>query len=102
MDKLVLDTIGKLYTDGHGMFGWCLGCGSPSQYWDDVRERRTPKRATYDIDLAALIRERGTDSPVVGMEPIQCPYCGSWKTETRITTPAKPRLTSRCCDLHMD
>ena len=30
MDTLVLDTIGKLYTYGHGVFGRCFDCGSPS------------------------------------------------------------------------
>jgi len=44
----------------------------------------------FDIDLAALIHERGKECVVVGLDPIPCPRCGSAKTETRVTTPAKP------------
>jgi hypothetical protein len=90
MEMIALDTLGKLYHHGHGMFGWCSDCGSPSRYWEDVGVRRTPKPASFDIDLKALIGERGKDNPVVGLEPIPCPRCGSRKTETRVTTPAKP------------
>lgn len=73
MDTLVLATIGKLWRHGHGVFGWCGDCGSPAQYWDDVKARRTPQPATFDIGLATLIRERGENSPVVGREPLPCP-----------------------------
>jgi hypothetical protein len=44
----------------------------------------------FDIDLGELIRERGKEYAVVGLAPIPCPWCGSAKTETRVTTPAKP------------
>jgi hypothetical protein len=40
MEMIALDTLGRLYHRGHGMFGWCLDCGSPAQYWDDVRAKR--------------------------------------------------------------
>ena len=34
METIVLDTLGKLNRYGHGMFGWCSECSSPSRYWD--------------------------------------------------------------------
>jgi hypothetical protein len=45
----------------------------------------------FDVDLAALIRKRGSDCLVIGLEAIACPRCGSTNTETRVTAPAKPR-----------
>jgi predicted nucleic-acid-binding Zn-ribbon protein len=90
MEMLVLDTLGKLYHHGHGLFGWCSECGSASRYWDDVRARRTPKSPMFNIDLAALIHERGKDCLVVELAPVACPRCGSTNTEMRVTAPAKP------------
>lgn len=91
MEMIVIDTLGAIQRHGYGMFGWCCDCESPSKYWDDVRARRAPKPAMFDIDVAALIRERGEHSPVVGLAPAHCPRCGSQKTETRIAAPSKPR-----------
>ena len=79
METITLDTLAKLDHHGHGLFGWCLDCGSPSRYWDNVKARRTPKPAMFDVDLAALIRERGAESLVVELAPIPCPRCGSNK-----------------------
>lgn len=70
METVVLDTLGKLRRRGHGLFGWCSPCGSPSRYWQDVRARRTPRPASFDVDLNALIRERGDRSSVLA--PIPC------------------------------
>jgi predicted nucleic-acid-binding Zn-ribbon protein len=89
METIILDTLGALQRHGHGLFGWCCDCGSPSRYWEDVKARRTPQRALFDIDLSALIRERGDASPVLGMAPTRCPRCGSHNTETRVMAPAK-------------
>ena len=58
MEMIALDTLGRLHHHGHGLFGWCSDCGSPSRYWHDVKARRAPKPAMFDIDLAELIRER--------------------------------------------
>ena len=91
MEMIVLDTLGQLYRHGHGLFGGCGDCGSASRYWEDVRARRAPQRAIFDLDVAALIRRRGEDSPVVGMARIRCPRCGSGNTETRLIAPVKPR-----------
>jgi predicted nucleic-acid-binding Zn-ribbon protein len=91
MEMIALDTLGKLYQHGHELFGWCSECGSPSRYWDNVKARRAPPRAIFDIDVTALIRDHGEDSPVVGMTPMRCPRCGSRNTETRIAAPAKRR-----------
>ena len=69
------------YRYRYRLFGWCQWCSS--NY--DPRmpaERRQP--ATFDIDVAAPIAERGADHPVVGMAPVPCPYCGSRQTEIRI------------------
>jgi hypothetical protein len=41
----------------------------------------------YDIDLGALVAERGRDCPIVGMEPVPFPQCGSRRTEVRILPP---------------
>ena len=90
MEMLVLDTIGKLWRHGHGMFGWCSRCAPASRYRGDVKAGRAPRMAMFDIDLRTLVRQRGENSPIVGREPIPCPRCGSLKTETRITAPAKP------------
>jgi hypothetical protein len=90
MEMNALDTLRKLWQHGHGMFGWCSDCGSPSRYWMDVRAGRTPSRAMFDVDLGALIRERGGDCLVLGLEPVACPRCGSRKTETRVIAPSKP------------
>jgi hypothetical protein len=71
MEMIGLDTLGKLHRHRHGFFGWSSDCGSPSRYWDDVRVRRVPKPAMFDIDVAALIRERGKDCLVVGLGRVQ-------------------------------
>jgi hypothetical protein len=92
MEMVTIETLGAMQRHGYGLFGWCSECGSPSRYWDDVKVRRTPQRAIFDIDLAVLIRERGESSPIIGVAPTCCPRCGSHKTETRITAPAKPPL----------
>jgi hypothetical protein len=91
MEMIALDTLGMLYHHGHRLFGWCSDCGSPSRYWADVKARRTPKPAMFDIDLAELMRARGKDCLVVGLGRVPCPRCGSTSTETRVTAPAKPR-----------
>ena len=91
MEMMVLDTLGKLWRHGHGLFGWCGDCGSQSRYWDDVKARRIPKLAMFDIDLVELIRERGRECLVVDLVHVPCPRCGSTNTETRVTAPAKPR-----------
>jgi hypothetical protein len=50
----------------------------------DPPERRIP--SNFDIDLAALIAERGADCFVIRMVPVPCPRCGSVDTQYRITT----------------
>ena len=97
MEMVVLDTLGELHRHGHGLFGWCSECGSPSRYWEDVKARRTPKQAMFDIDLAALIRERGRAFPLVGLAAVPCPRCGSVNTETRVTAPANPVRRDTVC-----
>ncbi len=39
--------------------------------------------ASFDIDVAGLIAQRGADAPAVRMMPVACPYCGSRQTEVR-------------------
>ena len=85
MQMIVLDTIGKLDRHGHGMFGWCGRCATL------YRPERGPSNppASFDIDLPALIAERGADHAVIGMAPVPCRYCGSRETETRVLGPTK-------------
>jgi hypothetical protein len=81
METIVLDTLEKLHRHARGLFGWCSDCGSLSRYREDVKARRTPTRTMFDIDLPALIRERGEQCAAVELEAV--------KTETRVTTPAR-------------
>ena len=89
MEMIVIDTLGAMQRYGYGLFGWCCHCGSTARYWADVKAGRKPRPSMFDIDLAALIRERGDDRRVVGLARVPCPRCGSLNTETRVTTPAK-------------
>jgi hypothetical protein len=50
--RFVVD--GKLHADGHGLFGYCRSC-----------DRH------FDVPLPVLIAARSTDSPVVGMGPVE-------------------------------
>jgi hypothetical protein len=43
--------------------------------------------SSFDIDMAALIAERGADYSIIRMAPVPCPRCGSRDTETRLRTP---------------
>jgi hypothetical protein len=64
--------------------GWCRECAK--LYRMDARaEDRVP--AAFDIDMPALIAERGADHSIIRMAPVPCPYCGSCDTETRLSTP---------------
>ena len=36
--------------------------------------------ASFDIDMAALVAERGADTPLVRMAAVRCPRCGSRDT----------------------
>ena len=95
MEMMVIDTLGAAQRHGYEFFGWCLACGSPSRYRQDVKARRTPKPATFDTDLTALIHGRGEACVIVGLAPIQCPRRGSVRTEMRITAPARPVFDAR-------
>ena len=46
-------------------------------------------RAAFDIDMAALIAERGADHSFIRMAPVPCPRCGSRDTEYRRSTPPR-------------
>jgi hypothetical protein len=81
MPAITLDTIGKLYAHGHGLHGWCLECAA--RYRPGVPAAQQP-RAGFDVDMAALIAERGADAAIVGMPPPPCPRCGSARTEIRL------------------
>jgi hypothetical protein len=74
MQQTVLDTIGKLYAHGHGLFGYCKVC----------------QRACI-VSMVALVRERVGDSRVVSMKPLECPGCGGRRTSFTITAPSKGR-----------
>jgi hypothetical protein len=71
-DRIVLDTLGKLYAHGHGIGGYCLTC-----------------QRVFTVSLLALIKERGGDARVVGMKPLTCPGCQGRRTTFQITAPSK-------------
>jgi hypothetical protein len=71
-DLIVIDTLAKLYAHGHGVGGYCRDC-----------------RRLFSVSIVVLIRERGADSPVVGMKPLPCPVCGGHLTNLTITAPSK-------------
>ena len=68
LDKrvLVLDTLAKLHAYGHGIGGYCRAC-----------------RRLFSVSMPDLIRDRGADSPVVGMRPLT----GSLTVLARPTSP---------------
>jgi hypothetical protein len=84
MPMIALDTLGRLHARGYGLFGACADCAQLYRM-ADLPERRIP--SNFDIDLAALIAERGADCSVIRMAPVPCPRCGSLDTQYRITTP---------------
>jgi hypothetical protein len=69
MEMIALDTLGKLHQHGHGLFGWCSDCGSPSRYWSDVGVRRTPKPASFDIDLRHSLESAARITPSSALSP---------------------------------
>jgi len=79
-----LDTLGRLYATGHGLFGSCNDCAKLYRMADPPERRIS---SNFDIDLAKLIAERGAATSCIRMEPVPCPRCGSRQTECRITTP---------------
>jgi len=84
MPTTTLDTLGRLYATGHGLFGFCTDCAKLYRMADPP-ERCVP--SNFDVDLAKLIEERGADCSVIHMAPVACPRCGGLRTECRITTP---------------
>jgi hypothetical protein len=81
MPTIVLDTLGKLYAHGHGLAGWCLDC---SARYRPTAPAAHPVLAGFDVDMAALIAERGADAAIVGLRSPVCPQCGSARTEVRL------------------
>jgi hypothetical protein len=85
---IVIATLGQLRAHQHGLFGYCNDCGD--KYGMDVPAERR-RGGLFDIDLDALIAERGADCRIVGLPPVPCPRCGSTSSATRITAPSRPR-----------
>jgi hypothetical protein len=81
MPAVTLDTLGRLADHGHGLAGWCLDCAARYRPSAPAAEQR---RAGFDIDIAALIAERGADAKIVGLRPPPCPRCGLARTEMRL------------------
>jgi hypothetical protein len=79
---IALDALGTLQAYGYRLFGWCNACSALHRR--DALPRQT---ALFDIDLAALIVERGEHARVVGLAPVACPRCGSRDTQTRLLPP---------------
>jgi hypothetical protein len=55
---VILDTTGKLHVPPR-LWAWCCSC------------------ASFEIDIAAPITERGADCEIIGMAPVRCPRCHS-------------------------
>ena len=77
-------TLGKLRAHGYGLFGWCPACHA--RHRRGAAPGENPP-ASFDIDMATLIAERGADCAVVGLAPVACPRCGARQTETRLLPP---------------
>jgi hypothetical protein len=69
--EIPLDTLGKLAARRHRLFGSCLDCALRYRY--ELGARNQPSQ--YDIDIGALVAERGRDCLIVGMKLVPCPYC---------------------------
>lgn len=85
---IALDTLGKLRAHHYRMAGNCLPCAG--LYRADVPASARVS-SSFDIDLDALVRERGEDSPVAGMAPVPCPRCGSRETSVIMLPPRRFR-----------
>jgi hypothetical protein len=81
MPAIVLDNIGKLYAHGRSLDGWCLDGAGRYRPATPAVER---VRSSFDVDIAALIAQRGADAPIVGLQPPPCPRCASARTEIRL------------------
>jgi hypothetical protein len=81
---IVLDTLGKLLDRGYSMFGTCLDCSALYRMSASAAKR---VGGSFEVDLGALLAERGAGAPCVRMPPVQCPRCGGRRTECKITTP---------------
>jgi hypothetical protein len=81
MPTIALDTLAKLHAHGHGLDGWCLDCSARYRPATPAAEQA---RAGFDVDIAALIAERGAEAGIVGLRPPVCPRCGSARTEVRL------------------
>jgi len=86
METNVLDALGKLWQHGHGMFGWCSDCGSPSRYWNDVKARRTAqaaagRRVRYRSYCASVASAVASIAP----EPFDPIFCAAASVLMRCT-----------------
>jgi len=61
--EIPLDTLGKLADRGHRLFGSCLDCARRYRY--ELGARNQPSQ--FDIDVGALVAERGRDCTIVAM-----------------------------------
>jgi hypothetical protein len=81
--QVPLDTLGKLADRGFRLFGSCLDC---SRRYDPKLGPLSPP-SSFDIDLGALVAERGRECEIVGMPPVPCPRCATRRTEIRLLPP---------------
>lgn len=81
---IVIDTLGKLLEHGFRLFTSCSDCAAA--YRRDLPPT-VQQQSDFDIDLPALIAERGPDSPAVRMAPLPCPRCGGKRTQVYVVAP---------------
>ncbi len=70
MTPIIRDTLGNLHLHRHALFGWCRRC--LSRYRMAARPEENPP-ASFDVDVAGLIAQRGADAPAVRMMPGRLP-----------------------------
>jgi hypothetical protein len=80
---IVIDTIGKMHAHRQTLFAFCADCAA--LYRKDRMDQSPP--SSWTVDLAALIAERGADSPSVRMAPVPCPYCSGLNVSFRKAGP---------------
>lgn len=59
---------------GHGIGGYCLDY-----------------QRLFNLEMAALIAERGEDCRLSGMAPLTCPGCQGKHTQFSVTAPSRRR-----------
>jgi|SRR6516162_2327049 hypothetical protein len=85
-DLIVLQTLGDLLDHGHGMSGWCSDC---AETYEPTLLPLISRPAGFDIDLAALIAERGPDSTAIRARRCYAPAAAAGARRSGSPRPAR-------------